>query len=452
MRYRSTRGGAPPQGFLDVLLSGLAGDGGLWMPEDWPQVTVSSARSYKDAAFAVLSAFATDAFQADELRLDIENAYAGFDNPMIAPLVPLGNDRYILELFHGPTFAFKDIALQLLARLFARALARRGGRATIVAATSGDTGSAAIAAFGGLGNIDLFVLHPLARISEVQRRQMTTSTFENVHNIALEGSFDDAQAIVKALFADRDFAERRALTAVNSINFVRIAAQAVYYFTASAQLDRAPIFVVPTGNFGDIFAGDLARRMGLAASGLVAATNGNDILARALNHGVYESGAALQTLSPSMDIQVASNFERALYDASSRDDAWVANAMAEFAKTKRLALPPKILASLRERYSAQSASDEETLSAMQRMHTRHGRLIDPHTAVAWAVAERIETDAPVVVLSTAHPAKFPDAVKKACGVEPEMPERLRALFDLPERCDTLPADASAVRGFVESRA
>jgi threonine synthase len=451
MRYVSTRGRAAPRGFDEILLSGLASDGGLVMPEAWPRlgkedIAAFANAPYADAAFSILGRFIDES--PGDLRADMEAAYAGFDAPAIAPLVPLGGERYLLELFHGPTLAFKDIALQVLARLFARALAARGGRATILAATSGDTGAAAIAAFGGLANIQLFVLHPKGRISEVQRRQMTTAAFGNVHNVALEGSFDDAQSIVKTLFADAAFARRTALTAVNSINFARIAAQIVYYFTAAAQLRKPPVFVVPTGNFGDVFAGDAARRMGLALSGLVVATNENDILVRALNDGVYAPGAARQTLSPSMDIQVASNFERALFEASGRDAAWAARAMDDFAATKRLALPEAVLRDLRARYRAEAVSDGETLAAMAGVHKMHGRLIDPHTAVAMAAAERIAGDAPIVVLSTAHPAKFPDAVRAACGAVPAQPPQLEGLFGRKERFEVLPADAVGVATFI----
>ncbi len=453
MRYISTRGQAPAQDFAQILLSGLAGDGGLFMPESWPQIAPQSAEQ-RYAAFAtkVLSQFAGNAFSHDELAADIETAYAGFDDERIAPLEPLGPELFLLELFHGPTLAFKDLALQVLGRLFARALKKRGGRATVVVATSGDTGSAAIAALGGLENIDLFVLHPRGRVSEVQRRQMTTAPHANVHNIALDGSFDDAQSIVKALFADADFAARTRLTAVNSINFARIAAQTVYYFTA-ARLDAPPIFVVPTGNFGDIFAGEGAARMGLAIEKLVIATNENDILARALNDGVYRTGHAHATLSPSMDIQVASNFERALFEASDRDAAWVRDAMSMFARERTIELPMNVLGALRGRYAAHSCNDAQTLETMSRVHREFGRLIDPHTAVAMSAAFAYwkKTVAPIVVLSTAHPAKFPDAVKKATGITPPLPPHMADLYDKRERMSVLPNDLAAIRVFIKDR-
>ncbi|HEY3639078.1 MAG TPA: threonine synthase, partial [Rhizomicrobium sp.] len=362
MRYISTRGGTSSLSFSDVLVGALARDGGLFMPETWPQDTGAiNARGYTATALQVATLFARECFSAAELEQDIKSAYASFDGPDIAPLVELEAGLYLLELFHGPTLAFKDIAMQLLARLMSRELGRRNARATILVATSGDTGSAAIAAFGGLPQFDVFVLYPKGRVSDVQRRQMTTSAYENVHNIALEGTFDDTQALVKVLFGDKEFAAAHALTAVNSINFVRIIAQSVYYFTATAKLGRAARFVVPTGNFGDIFAGEAAARMGLAIAGLVAATNANDILVRALNEGIYTAHDARATLSPSMDIQVASNFERGLFEASDRNHHWLTEAMTDFARTQELVIPAATLTALQKRYHAESISDDETL-------------------------------------------------------------------------------------------
>ncbi len=457
-RYISTRGGVAPQSFAEVLLAGLAADGGLFLPKAWPQISAAEIAGFKDkpyaeAAQAILKRFVGDSFADAELRADIEAAYAGFDDARIAPLVEIGRGLYLLELFHGPTLAFKDIALQVLGRLFARALKTRGGRATVLAATSGDTGSAAIAALGGLANVDLFVLHPKGRVSQVQRLQMTTSPHRNVHNIALEGSFDDCQAIVKALFADEAFAKQTHLTAVNSINFARIAAQAVYYFTAASQFGAPPVFVVPTGNFGDVFAGEAAMRMGLGIEKLVVATNANAIMARALNDGVYQAGNAQPTLSPSMDIQVASNFERALFEACGRDAAWVRQAMAAFARERRLVLPPPVAAALRGRYAAASVGDDRTLAAIAALYRSSGRLIDPHTAVALAAAQDVQATArgPVVVLSTAHPAKFPDAVRSATGAEPALPPRLAGLYEGVERVAVLGHDLAQVRAFIVDR-
>ncbi len=454
-RYVSTRGQAPPSSFADVLLSGLAPDGGLYMPNAWPRIGAAeiagfAAKPYAEVAHAIIGRFAGNSFSEDELAHDIDAAYATFDDSRVAPLVELAPNLYLLELFHGPTLAFKDIAMQVLGRLFVRALAKKGGRATVVVATSGDTGSAAIAALGGLANIDLFVLHPKGRVSEVQRRQMTTSPHANVHNIALEGSFDDAQAIVKALFADTAFAAATHLTAVNSINFARIAAQCVYYFTAAAQLGVAPTFIVPTGNFGDVFAGEAAGRMGLAIEKLVVATNENDILARALNEGVYASAAVRQTLSPSMDIQVASNFERALFEASNRDTAWIGQAMDLFARERKLELPAPVRAALSARYAALRIGDDETMKTIRRVFDESGRLIDPHTAVGVAAATKARPGAkgPVVVFATAHPAKFPEAVGRATGQIPPLPPRLKGLMKGPEKMVVLPPDRGLVRAHI----
>jgi threonine synthase len=458
MRYLSTRGQSPLQSFADMLLAGLAPDGGLYLPEAWPRFSPAeiadfAAQPYADVAGAIIGRLVGDSFSNEELAADIAAAYASFDDKRIAPLVEIGPNLYLLELFHGPTLAFKDVALQVLGRLFERALKKRGGRATVLAATSGDTGSAAIAALGGLANIKVFVLHPKGRVSEVQRRQMTTAPFENIHNIALEGSFDDAQAIVKALFAETEFAHAVNLTAVNSINFARIAAQSVYYFTAAAQLGAPPVFVVPTGNFGDVFAGEAAMRMGLAIGKLVVATNANDILARALNEGVYAAGQAQPTLSPSMDIQVASNFERALFEASCRNVAWLREAMARFGEAKSIALPDGVRTALHARYAAKRCDDEQTLAAIARVHAETGRLIDPHTAVGVAAAYNLgeHLKGPVVVLSTAHPAKFPDAVRRATGRIPPAPPRLSEVLKATEKMDVLAADKGLVRAFIEAR-
>jgi threonine synthase len=458
MRYVSTRGHAKPQLFDGVLLSGPASDGGLFVPEAWPQLgkldfAAFASSRYTDIAFTIMSAFVGDSFSSAELRADIESAYAAFDAADVAPLTPLRDGIYLLELFHGPTLAFKDIAMQLLGRLLTRLLSRDDTFVTIIVATSGDTGSAAIAALGGLPRINLFVLHPKGRVSEVQRLQMTTSTFKNVHNIAIDGSFDDAQSLVKSLFADEAFSTDVHLAAVNSINFARIAAQCVYYFTAAARLPGPAVFVVPTGNFGDVFAGEAAMRMGLDIERLVIATNANDFVWRALNEGVYAAGTAHRTLSPSMDIQVASNFERALFEASGRDAAWIRSAMEAFTKDRRIEIPVHVLENLRLRYSAGRCSDVETLETMARVHRENGRLIDPHTAVALsaALARRDSPEKPVVVLSTAHPAKFPDAVRQATGLVPPLPTRLADLYEGVERVTTLPAEKDTVRAFIQQR-
>jgi threonine synthase len=458
MQYVSTRGGKGA-GFGEVLLGGPAPDGGLYLPENWPQIAESeiarfASLSYADVAFRVMRPFIGDAFSDADFRADVDAAYATFADPAVAPLREIAPGRYLLELFHGPTLAFKDVAMQLLGRLFARALAKQNRRATVIVATSGDTGSAAIAALKGQKNVDVVVLHPNRRVSEVQRRQMTTVMDENVHNIALEGTFDDTQSIVKALFADADFAARTSLTAVNSINFARIMAQCVYYFTAAAALGGGRVhFVVPTGNFGDIFAAEAAQRMGLPTGRLVIATNSNDILSRALKDGDYSAGRAHPTLSPSMDIQVASNFERALFEAANRDAAWMKNAIDAFNSTKRLVIAPNVLRRLQERYLAASSDDAETLAAIARVYRDSGIVIDPHTAVGVAAADKLDAalSGPVVLLATAHPAKFGEAVTRAIGRAPEMPPVLAGLLSRKESYTVLPNAIGAVREFVLER-
>lgn len=461
MQYVSTRGAAGA-GFGDVLLGGPAPDGGLYLPQHWPQFSQQTLREfaalpYGEVAARVMRAFVGDDFTQAEFRAEVEAAYAGFAHKAVVPLVQLGPDFFLLELFHGPTLAFKDLAMQLLGRLFARALARSNRRATVIVATSGDTGSAAIAALKGQPNVDVIVLHPKGRVSDVQRRQMTTVLDSNVHNIAVEGTFDDAQNIVKALFADEAFAAAAKLTAVNSINFARIMAQCVYYFTAAAALGaghgRALSFVVPTGNFGDIFAGEAAARMGLPIERLVIATNSNDILARALATGVYKAGQAQATLSPSMDIQVASNFERALFEASRRDSEWTAQAMVRFGETRELAIPAPVLDALRQRYLAARADNDETLATIARVHRESGIIIDPHTAVGVAAAAKLvsELKGPVVALATAHPAKFSKAVTEAIGKPVELPPHLGDLLAREERYTVLPKATASVKTFVMER-
>jgi threonine synthase len=458
MRYISTRGGSSAE-FGDVLLGGPAADGGLYLPDAWPQLSEAEIASfgnlpYADVAFRVMRPFVSGAFDDAEFRADIDAAYATFAHKDVVPVVKLGADRFLLELFHGPTFAFKDVAMQLLGRLFARALKKQQRRATVIVATSGDTGSAAIAALRGLPGVDVVVLHPHQRTSEIQRRQMTTVLDSNVHNIAVQGSFDDAQNIVKALFADSSFASRTQLTAVNSINFARIMAQCVYYFTAAAAIagrGRAPTFVVPTGNFGDVFAGEAAARMGLPVERLVIATNSNDILVRTLSAGIYSSGRAQQTLSPSMDIQVASNFERAVFEAAGRDGALVGGLMQLFAATRSLPIPSRILTELQHRYLAASGNDNETRDAIARVHKETGMVIDPHTAVGVAASLKLQLKGPTILLATAHSAKFPEAIAQAIGIASEIPEKLAGLSALEERYTVLPNEVGAVRTFVLER-
>jgi threonine synthase len=458
LRYISTRGEAPALGFIDVTLAGLACDGGLYVPEAWPAVDAATVagfagRPYADVACDVISRFATDGL-ADLARMTRE-AYDAFRHPAVTPLVQLGANTFVLELFHGPTLAFKDLAMQLLARVMDHALAVRGERATIVVATSGDTGGAAVEAFGGRSQMDVVALFPNGRISEVQRRMMTTSDRDNVDAIAIDGTFDDCQALVKAMFSHQPFRDRVRLSGVNSINFARIAAQVVYYFVAATALGaphRKVAFTVPTGNFGDVFAGYVAARMGLAVERLTIATNVNDILVRALTSGTYEPREVTPTASPSMDIQISSNFERLIFDACGRDPQPVRNAMAALAQSRRFRIAERVLTQMRSCFSADRALEDETAAAIRTTRRETGYLIDPHTAVAMAVAEKENRDpaVPMVVLSTAHPAKFPDAVEKACGIRPVLPEWLADLGSRRERITVLPPDLSTVESHILS--
>jgi threonine synthase len=458
VRYISTRGEVPPRGFVDVTLAGLASDGGLYVPETWPALdnrTIAgfAGRPYAEVACEVISRFAAGSIESGELARMMRESYDEFRHPAVVPLVQLGANTFLLELFHGPTLAFKDLAMQFLGRLIDRVLKERDERLTVVAATSGDTGGAAVAAFADRARADIIVLYPHGRISDVQRRMMTTAASDNVQAIAIEGSFDDCQTLVKAMFGHRAFRERVRLAGVNSINFARIAAQAVYYFVAAAALGaphRKIAFTVPTGNFGDVFAGYAAARMGLPVERLTIATNVNDILPRTLATGTYELRDVVSTASPSMDIQVSSNFERLLFDANRRDPAPVRAAMAALAQSGRFTLSEHALADIRSRFTANRALGEEAAAAIRTTRRETGQLIDPHTAVAVAVAEKESRDrsVPMVVLATAHPAKFPDAVEAACGVRPALPDWLAGLAERPERIVVLPPDQSAVENHI----
>jgi len=460
MQFISTRGEAPALGFSDAVLAGLASDGGLYLPQSWPhfaptEIAAFAGQPYSEVAFAIISRFVAGEIPDAELRAIIDSAYATFRHPSVAPLVEIGPGRFVLELFHGPTLAFKDVAMQFLSRVMDHILERRRARATIIGATSGDTGSAAIEAFRGRDSTDIFILHPKGRTSEVQRRQMTTVMDANVHNIALEGNFDDCQAVVKALFGARGFRDEMHLSGVNSINWGRIVAQIVYYFTAAVSLGaphRPVSFVVPTGNFGDIFAGYAAKRMGLPVAHLVIATNSNDILARTLETGVYETDSVVATMSPSMDIQVSSNFERLLFEALDRDGPALRRLMSGLQQSKAFTIPPKALAAMRESFAAGRASEIETGQTIARINRDAGYLLDPHSAVGVAVADALDLgDAPVVCLATAHPAKFPAAVKAATGIEPPLPAWLSDLYVRPERYDVLANDPGAVEGYIRAR-
>lgn len=460
MQFVSTRGEAPVLGFSDAVLSGLASDGGLYLPSSWPSVSSTeiagfAGRPYADVAFAIISRFVDGEIPDGTLKGIIDAAYATFRHPSVTPLVEIAPNHFVLELFHGPTLAFKDVAMQFLARVMDHILAERGTRATIVGATSGDTGSAAIEAFRGRDSTDIFILHPENRTSEVQRRQMTTVLDANVHNIALKGTFDDCQNIVKGLFRNARFRDEVRLSGVNSINWGRIVAQIVYYFTAAVSLGaphRPVNFVVPTGNFGDIFAGYCAKRMGLPIANLVIATNSNDILARTLETGTYETGTVLPTISPSMDIQVSSNFERLLFETLDRDAPGLKRLMNSLIQSGSFTIPPKGLAAIRETFAAGRASEAETSAAIANVQSEAGYLLDPHTAVGVSVAREHELGtAPVITLATAHPAKFPAAVKAATGVEPVLPAWLSDLYERQERFDVLANDQDAVEAFIRAR-
>jgi len=457
----STRGTAPRLDFEDAALTGLARDGGLYVPESWPTLSPEriagfAGKPYAEIAAEVMAPFMGAAMPVDELRDMLARAYAPFRHPATAPLVQTGPNDFILELFHGPTLAFKDFAMQVLAPLMERALNRRGDRAAIIAATSGDTGGAAVEAFQGRDNIDLFVLHPEGRTSEVQRKQMTTVDAANIHNIAVRGNFDDAQAIVKALFNDHAFRDQHRLAAVNSINWARIMAQVVYYFTAAVTLGaphRAVSFAVPTGNFGDIFAGYVARQMGLPIDRLVIASNVNDILTRTLETGRYERGAVVPSSSPSMDIQVSSNFERLLFEMSGRDADLVRRQMNTLQQSGAFTLEPAQHDALRALFAAARADEAQTLNAIRVMHNATGYIPDPHTAVGLHAAClcRGGDSIPMICLATAHPAKFPDAIREAIGVSPELPETLRARMSAPEHYDILDSDQAQIAAYIAAR-
>jgi threonine synthase len=458
VRHISTRGEAPALGFAEVMLAGLARDGGLYVPETWPRLERETilgfaGRPYAEVAVEVIRRFTDDSISEADLARMAREAYGNFRHSAVAPLTQLGVNTFALELFHGPTLAFKDLAMQLLARLMDHVLAARGERRTVVVATSGDTGGAAVEAFRERSQVDLIVLFPKGRISDVQRRMMTTAEAANIHAVAIDGTFDDCQAIVKGLFNHAAFRERVRLSGVNSINWARIVAQTVYYFTAAVSLGapyRKVAFTVPTGNFGDIYSGYVALRLGLPIDRLVIATNVNDILTRTLATGTYELREVVPTTSPSMDIQVSSNFERLLFDAYNRDGNAVRSLMSSLAQSRRFTLSARALSQIRALFTADRADEEEVAATMRTVLRETGNFVDPHTAVGIAVAEKELRDptVPMVVLATAHAAKFPDAVEAACGVRPRLPEWLSDLDERPERVTLLPADQSAVERFV----
>jgi threonine synthase len=461
MQYVSTRGGAPTLDFEGATLAGLASDGGLYVPQCWPTLTRDeiaglAGKSYVETAVTVMLPFVTGSLSEVELRELCTQAYGNFSHEAVTPLVQLDHQNWLLELFHGPTLAFKDVALQLLGLLFEKFLSNSEKHLTIIGATSGDTGSAAIDGIAGREKIDIFMLHPEGRVSDVQRRQMTTVMAPNIYNIAIDGSFDDAQAIVKALFNDRDFNGRYTLSAVNSINWARLMAQVVYYFYAAVRLgapNQAIAFSVPTGNFGDVFAGYVAAQMGLPIAKLIVATNVNDILHRALTTGDYSCGIVTPTVTPSMDIQVSSNFERLLFDLAGRDGAGLSKMMSGFETSKAMTIPEDMLTSSRGLISSARIDPDAMAMAMRWANEKAGQVIDPHTAIGLAAGREASlAGVPIVTLATAHPAKFRDAVERSTGVRPALPARIGSLFEREERFDTLPGTVDAVRSYVSARA
>ena len=461
MRYVSTRGRAPALGFDDALLAGLAEDGGLYVPESWPRFSRGDIRAlrglpYAELAERVMAPFLGGCLPAGDFARIVADTYRAFDHPAVAPLKELDADRWLLELFHGPTLSFKDFALQLVGRLFDHVLGQRGRRITIVCATSGDTGSAAIEACRDREAIDIFILHPRGRVSEVQRRQMTTVASANVHNVAVEGTFDDCQDLVKALFADREFRLGYQLGAVNSINWARIMAQIAYYFAAAVALgapERQVAFAVPTGNFGNVYAAYAARRMGLAVSRLVVGSNRNDILTRFFEDGVMQMVPVTPTISPSMDIQISSNFERLLFDFYGRDGERLAPVMARFRRHGTVTFGKERWRRIGRFFAGHRLDDEATGTAIRRLYEATGELLDPHTAIGISAGAACHRDrgSPLIAVATAHAAKFPDAVEAATGIRPALPARLADLYARPEHVYGLPADLDAVRGFIGQR-
>jgi threonine synthase len=463
LRYVSTRGEAPELSFEEALLAGLARDGGLYVPKTWPQISPETIAGFAgmpfaDVAVALLEPFTGGSIPRAELIALARDAYTRFGHPAVTPLVQIDRSLWVLELFHGPTLAFKDVAMQLLARLMDRVLAARGERVTIVCATSGDTGGAAIEAFRGSSRVDAVVLFPQGRISDVQRRMMTTATEPNVHAVAVEGTFDDCQALVKAMFNDLAFRDRLRLAAVNSINWGRVVAQVSYYFVAAAALgspNRPMMFSVPTGNFGDIFAGYAARRMGLPMQRLGLATNENDILSRAWDTGMYTLEDVVPTTSPSMDIQISSNFERFLFEGAGRDAAYVRGKMNGLKQSRSIGLG-EVIVPYRENFVAERVDQAAVADCIRRVKADSGYLLDPHSACAVVAARKALTNQsrhiPHIAFATAHPAKFPDAMQEITGERPALPPRLASLMTDPERIAVLPNDLAAVQRFVEDRA
>ncbi len=455
MRYVSTRGSAPVLDFGEALLAGLADDGGLYVPEEWPVLAAGGRGDYIETAVEVMMPFVDGSIDEDDFAGMVTDAYATFETSDITPLVELSDGVQLLELFHGPTLAFKDLALQLVGRLFDHELSRRGERVTIVGATSGDTGSAAIEACRDRDAVDVVILHPSGRVSEVQRRQMTTVTATNVHNVAVDGTFDDCQDLVKAMFADVTFRDEVRLSAVNSINWARVMAQVVYYVVAAERLGgrHSPVaFSVPTGNFGNVFAGHVARLAELDVRQLVVGSNTNDVLTQFFTEGTMGITEVVPTTSPSMDIQVSSNLERLLFEMNGRDGAALGAQLDDFRATGSFQLDSALRASLVDGWAGARFVDDAVRACIADEADRSGILLDPHTAVGLLAARACRRDSsiPMVALATAHPAKFPDAVEAATGVRPELPDHLADLYERPERLTELPADLAVIEDFVRA--
>ena len=452
MRYVSTRGRAAELGFCDALLAGLATDGGLYVPQTWPKNPTLAGSTYASKAASLMAPYVEGEIPQDVFAQLCATAYSTFRDPAVVPLVQIAPEHYLLELFHGPTLAFKDVALQLIGQLFDYVLTQRNQRVMIVGATSGDTGSAAIDGVKGCKNVDIVILYPNGRVSDVQRRQMTTITSPNVHTVAVDGTFDDCQDLVKAMFNDAPFREANSLSAVNSINWARVMAQTVYYFTALETLGRSASFSVPTGNFGNVLAGWIAKQMGADIEKLIVGSNSNDILTRFFETHSMDMVPVVPTLSPSMDIQISSNFERLLFDMNNRDGGATTEQLNQFRQLGKLSVEPDQFAKwIAPTFRAHRVIDSETLAVMKRIYGESGMLVDPHTAVGIASAEACaQPGVPTITLATAHPAKFPDAVKKATGVHPALPDHVADLFDRKERIVNLPNDLQAIEAFVAS--
>ena len=452
MRYVSTRGRAAELGFCDALLAGLATDGGLYVPQTWPKQPTMTGSTYASKAASLMAPYVEGEIPQDVFAQLCATAYSTFRDPAVVPLVQIAPEHYLLELFHGPTLAFKDVALQLIGQMFDYVLTERNQRVMIVGATSGDTGSAAIDGVKGCKNVDIVILYPNGRVSDVQRRQMTTITSPNVHTVAVDGTFDDCQDLVKAMFNDAPFREANSLSAVNSINWARVMAQTVYYFTALETLGRSASFSVPTGNFGNVLAGWIAKQMGADIEKLIVGSNSNDILTRFFETHSMDMVPVVPTLSPSMDIQISSNFERLLFDMNNRDGGATTEQLNQFRQLGKLSVEPDQFAKwIAPTFRAHRVNDAEKLAVMKGIYGESGMLVDPHTAVGIASAEACaQPGVPTITLATAHPAKFPDAVKKATGVHPALPDHVADLFDRKERIVNLPNDLQAIEAFVAS--